>query len=78
MLTQHHTATYCLPFGGHLQCRYLAEEDGRYYCLKKTTKKDIIDVEVEEQKKAHDRTMPLGNNCDGYPLLKHIWQGKDS
>jgi hypothetical protein len=79
----------CLLYkGGHKRCRYLARDDGdtgKWYCLKKTAKKSEIDDEANEfvkdqKKKGLDPSKqgyPLGNNCDGYPILKHIEQGFD-
>jgi len=74
--------------GNHKRCRYLAQDDtdsNKWYCLKKSTKKSEIDDETVEflkelKKKQLDpykQGIPLGDNCDGYPVLKHIEQGYD-
>jgi hypothetical protein len=70
------------------RCRYLAQDDmdgSKWYCLKKTVKKVEIDDETDEyvkecRKKNLDprqQPIPLGDNCAGYPVLKHIDQGYD-
>jgi len=70
------------------RCRYLAQDDTdstKYYCVKQSSKKDEIDVDLEEfieesKKKGHDpykQGIPLGDNCPGYPILKYIEQGYD-
>ena len=71
------------------QCRYL-EQDANdwncWHCLKKRPiEKQKIDKKVsefikDEQSKGHDpykQNAPLGDNCQGYPLLRHIEQGYD-
>jgi len=88
MLTKEHLNCYCLPFGGPSRCKYLAEDDnyiGRYYCLKKSVKKKIVDAELNEiikslKSKGKDPTkqgIPQGNNCSGFILLKNKKQGDD-
>lgn len=68
------------------KCRYLAyDQDGYsddWICLKKTSKKIKIDKEIEsfmEQNKNYLITMqdlpPLGDNCKGFPVMKHLKQG---
>lgn len=77
-----------LHYGDHRCCRYLAQDDSnpdKWYCLKKTSKKAEIDDEAsdyikEQRKKGLDPTKqgyPLGDNCEGYPILKYIEQGFD-
>ena len=69
-------------------CRYLAQDEidwSKHYCLKKSGKKSDIDVETSEfiekiRKKGKDpfkENIPLGDNCGGYPILKHTEQGYD-
>jgi hypothetical protein len=79
----------CLLWSGsYKRCRYLAQDDNdwsKWYCLKLTAKKAEIDVETEEfikdtRKKGQDpkkANIPLGDNCQGYPILKFIEQGYD-
>ena len=74
---------------GTQQCRYLAEDDvvrNMFYCLKKSKdKKEKIDSEVSSlvkdlKRKGKDidaQNIPVGNNCSGYIILKHIEQGYD-
>lgn len=74
------------PNGG--RCRYLheeASEPGKFVCLKLSGKAQQIDKEVDEylaQQKRKGRDpledgLPLGDNCEGYPLLRNIEQGYD-
>jgi len=70
-------------------CRYLFEDDrvyGKYYCYKqRPIDKVKIDSKlnqyIKECKKKgidpFDSNIPLGDNCSGYPVLKHIEQGYD-
>ena len=70
-------------------CRYLYDDDrihGRYYCHKlRPLDKANIDKKLNQfieqcKKKGVDpevSNIPLGDNCSGYPLLKHIEQGYD-
>lgn len=66
-------------------CRYLATEDNMWFCLKKSFRKAEIDEEINEEinsikKKGNDpkkQGFPLGDNCQGYPILRHIKQGYD-
>jgi hypothetical protein len=57
-----------------------------FHCVKKRPKdKSKIDSRVNDfikecRKKGQDPNMhnvPLGNNCEGYPIFKHIEQGYD-
>lgn len=76
----------CLMNQGSDQCRYLAEDDqGKFYCIKLTSKKAAIDKEVDEFKKKQ-KSMgvdpvglghPLGDNCKGYTFFRHKTQGYD-
>jgi hypothetical protein len=74
------------PNGGC--CRYLHEESsspGTYVCLKMTGKAQQIDKEISDYlsrcKKSgrdpYEDGVPLGDNCEGYPLLRNIEQGYD-
>jgi hypothetical protein len=79
----------CLLYSGNYKrCRYLAQDDTdstKWYCLKKSSKRSDIDDETYEflkelKKKGLDASkqgIPLGDNCDGFPILKHIDQGYD-
>ena len=78
-----------LGYGSANQCGYLAQDEvdwKKWYCQKKVQQKKIkIDVTVkkyvDECKKAGvdpaSQGSPLGDNCVGYPLLRHIEQGYD-
>jgi len=70
------------------KCRYLAQDDTNssvWYCLKKSSKKSEVDDETNDylrdlKKKGVDprkQGTPLGDNCDGYPILRYIKQGYD-
>ena len=75
--------------GDHRMCRYLRDDGQRYnthYCIKlRSNDKKKIDSRVHDfvrecRKKGEDpnkHNVPLGNNCAGYPVLKHIQQGYD-
>lgn len=79
----------CLLYDGtYKKCKYLAQDDSdwaKYYCLKKSSKKSEIDVETDDfiretRKKGKDprkENIPLGDNCEGYPIMKYINQGFD-
>jgi hypothetical protein len=53
--------------------------------LKKSSKKAEIDEETDDylrdmRKKGNDpkkQAVPLGDNCEGYPILRYIKQGYD-
>lgn len=68
-----------------MTCRYLRNdeiEDSKWYCQKLQPEvKAKIDANVnaalESPHHAGVIKMPCGDNCDGYPLLKHISQGFD-
>lgn len=88
MLSKKHLEDYCLPYSGHLRCRFLAEDEhdwSKFYCIKKSKKRAEINAEVVElikemkQKGLSPETqgVPLGDNCDGFILLRHLEQGYD-
>ena len=89
MLSQKQLADVCLLYtGNERQCRYL-EEDGRtwdWHCTKlRAVTKNKRDATCatflsECQTKGIDpqkQGVPLGDNCSGYPILKHLEQGYD-
>jgi hypothetical protein len=70
------------------KCRYVAQDDTNHnvwFCLKKSSKKAEIDEETDDylrdmRKKGNDpkkQAVPLGDNCEGYPILRYIKQGYD-
>lgn len=70
------------------RCRYLGQDDNDssvYFCLKKSPKKKEIDEEASEtikdmKKRGVDPSKgnsPLGDNCEGFPILRYIKQGFD-
>jgi hypothetical protein len=79
----------CLLHGGSKQCRFLRADDNeydKYYCMKKRpTERKKIDTKVNQfindclkkKKDPHKETLPIGDNCSGYPILKHVPQGYD-
>lgn len=86
MLSKNQIHDVCLFGKDSKTCRYLCE-DGKnkiFYCLKKTSKKQLIDNEVKEfisfcekkQINSGDFYLPIGDNCQGYMFLK-IDQGYD-
>jgi hypothetical protein len=80
-LTPRHVTDVCLL--GHIDkshtCRYLSQDDlqdGKWYCQKlRPVEKEKIDEKIEKMKGA--KNVPVGDNCSGYPLLKHVDQGYD-
>jgi hypothetical protein len=73
---------------GNKKCRFLGTDENnsnKFYCLKLTQRAVEINQEVDEfikhcRKKGKDpysENVPLGNNCQGYPLLRDIEQGYD-
>lgn len=86
MLTEEHLKDYCLPNQGVKTCRYLcsdAKDNNVFYCLKKSSKKNLIDSEIHAFIKKCDVNktdpnsfeLPIADNCPGFPLLKSIKQG---
>lgn len=70
------------------KCRYLSQDETDYtkwYCLKRSPKAADIDSELDDfvrdsNKKGRNPlndNVPLGDNCAGYPILRHIQQGYD-
>ena len=62
------------------KCRYLARDSKNLICLKKTSKRSLIDKEVDAYKLTMKNYMteempPLGDNCEGFPTTKHLIQG---
>lgn len=90
MLTLAQINDVCLVNGGSSQCRFLAEDDrGNFYCIKKISKRNKIDLEVAEFEKKqraqgraqgidpHTLNIPIGDNCSGYVFFRHRRQGYD-
>jgi hypothetical protein len=84
-LSQKHTRDVCLVGSADRTkiCRYAVNDDldhNKWYCqkLQKATK-DKIDIVVEAFNRRNQpiSAIPTGDNCEGYPLLKHIAQGYD-
>jgi len=70
------------------KCRYICQDEvdkNKFYCLKLSAKANKIDNEIENYIKVislkgrdpSDENLPLGDNCSGYPFLRHIEQGYD-
>lgn len=89
MLSKKQLEDVCLiGDNSYKRCRYLSQDETDYtkwYCLKRSSKANDIDVELEDfirdsKKKNRDPRLdnvPLGDNCAGYPILRHIHQGYD-
>lgn len=89
MLSRKHLQDVCLLYSGDARrCRFATQDESDYskwYCLKLTSRRKDIDVEVadfikESRRKGQDPTkanLPLGDNCAGYPVLRSIEQGYD-
>lgn len=73
----------------HKMCRYLYQDDvdhRKWYCSKlHPSKKDKVDAAVIDYTKdckkrgvdPKSQLVPLGDNCSGFPILKHILQGEE-
>lgn len=65
------------------KCRYLAVDSEKSMdctCLKKTAKKKQIDKEVKNyelimKNYITEEMPPVGDNCEGFPVMKHLTQG---
>jgi hypothetical protein len=90
MLSSKQLKDVCLAeIHDHRQCRYLAQDEmdwSKWYCCKKVeAKKRKIDAAIDkylrECKKngsdPYSNGVPLGDNCAGYPIFRHIQQGCD-
>ena len=87
MLSKKQLEVVCmLGCGDSRECRYLRDETdpGVYNCYKlRPNEKKKIDLKVEEyirdcKKKGtdpHEAGVPLGDNCSGHLILKHITTG---
>jgi len=86
MLTKKQLDDVCLLGSGASECIYCTHDgNGGHHCVKKTVLKQKIDGRVKkfktDQAKAGNdpakANVPLGDNCPGYPFLRHIKQGYD-
>ena len=79
MLSLKHLVDVCLLGSSNKikTCRYLRNDEldeNKWYCQKlQPNSKYKIDKQVDNS----GSEIPCGNNCPGYPLLKHITQGYD-
>jgi hypothetical protein len=85
-LSKLHVINVCKKDNGKNECRYLSEDeikDGVFQCKKLSPEKIIIDEEVDEylrRKRNYGRNendYSLGDNCKGYPVLRHKEVGYD-
>lgn len=89
MLSQKQLRDVCLVYDGtYARCRYLGQDEtdySKYYCLKKSPRGADLDVEIDDfireaRKKGKDprkENVPMGDNCQGYPILRYLEQGYD-
>lgn len=89
MLSPKQLKDVCLNYDTtHRKCRFIGADENnsnKFYCLKQTQRAGEINQEVDEfikhcKKKGKDpyaEKVPLGNNCQGYPLLRDLEQGYD-
>ena len=89
MLTNLHLNDVCLLYNNTgNQCRYLEEDHQSWlwHCLKhNANKKNDLDDQIRQMladclNKGIDpqaQGMACGDNCSGYPKLKHVAQGYD-
>lgn len=88
-LSQAQLRDVCMIYGQSDRCRYLAEDNrdySKWYCMKqKKNEKNKIDLKIQDflrdcKIKGVDPSsagVALGDNCQGYPVMKHIEQGYD-
>ena len=86
-LSNKHVVDVCLCYFAKEQCRYLdSGDDGKYYCLKQSPSdkktvdrklKETLEEYIKDGGDINDLELPIGNNCKGYPILKHVEQGYD-
>lgn len=88
-LSQKHLKDVCMLHQGSKACRYLYNDDldqSKWYCNKlRPIEKAKVDVSIDsfifdcKKRKINPNTVgrPLGNNCEGFLLLKNIKQGFD-
>lgn len=84
-LSYQHVLHVCKLNCGKEECRYLNEDEltrNNFQCMKLSPQKESIDESVEyaknnkEQKKKYE-TYGFGDNCKGYPVLRHKIVGYD-
>lgn len=88
-LSKNHIKDVCLKDQGSKTCRYLCYDDldsTKFYCQKlRPIEKAKIDEDLDQhlseckKRKINPKALnkPLGDNCDGYLLLKNVKQGYD-
>ena len=85
-LTNRHLGEVCLLHhpDSTKTCRYLVNDEldpRKWYCQKlRPDAKKAIDITIESvTRKSRVRLgLASGDNCGGYPLLKHVEQGFDA
>lgn len=89
MLSKKQLADICMSNQGHQACRYLSQDEldwSKFHCIKlRPIEKSKIDKKVSDyisecKRKGTDpnkQSIPIADNCSGYPLLKTINQGYD-
>lgn len=89
MLSKKQLKDVCLAYSStYEKCRYLSQDEldyTKFYCKKKSVDAIQIDVELknfitETKKKGKDplkENIALGDNCQGYPVLRYLQQGYD-
>jgi hypothetical protein len=84
-LTNRHLNEVCLVYHQDISktCRYILNDEldpRKWYCQKlRPESKSLIDESLAEMSRASKARIgiPSGDNCPGYPLLKHVDQGFD-
>lgn len=85
-LTKRHLGEVCLlhHIDATKTCRYLMNDEldsSKWYCQKL---RPLSKIQIDEHVSSMSRNsqlayrVPAGDNCDGYPLLKHLPQGFDA
>lgn len=84
-LSQKHLKDICLigSMDRSKTCRYLKQDeldDSKWYCQKLQPSERVkIDVTVEAfmRRTSPIAFIPVGDNCEGYPVLRNLVQGYD-
>ena len=88
-LSQKQLKDVCLLNNGNKTCRYLYNDDldsSKYYCQKlRPIEKSKVDISIEDfirdckKRKINPKTVgrSLGDNCEGFLMLKNMKQGYD-
>lgn len=89
MLSLQQLTDVCLAKStGSDRCRFLHQDPtdpAKFFCLKlspkaKIIEQSVLDFIVDKKRKGlnpYAENMPLGDNCEGYPVMRNLLQGYD-